>query len=246
MLQGTQQRFMAAVHPVNAALSASKSLLCASGTHQCTVTHPALLLQAWALLVPITLQLQQAFSLLPERYASPFSERKKKRLKKPKLLQNKARHSFKCKPLATNPPVLLSKPTRDVQPSPLPAEGPRMSFKAPASFPVAQHSLYLVLRSPMGCTLPAAAVSQHSELPVLFQDSALYNHPLCAACCFVLCPSCWPKPSELHPAAGPAVKQPLPILRTHRQVPMGEQHRAPGTRNTAKTFSYNSYCESRS
>lgn len=175
MLQGTQQRFMAAVHPVNAALSASKSLLCASGTHQCTVTHPALLLQAWALLVPITPQLQQAFSLLPERYTSPFSERKKKRLKNPKLLQNKARHSFKCKPLATNPPVLLSKPTRDVQPSPLPAEGPRMSLKAPASFPVAQHSLYLVLRSPMGCTLPAAAVSQHSELPVSYSRTLPYR-----------------------------------------------------------------------
>lgn len=105
----------------------------------------------------------------------PFFRKKKKRLKNPKLLQNKARHSFKCKPLATNPPVLLSKPTRDVQPSPLPAEGPRMSLKAPASFPVAQHSLYLVLRSPMGCTLPAAAVSQHSELPVSYSRTLPYR-----------------------------------------------------------------------
>lgn len=104
-----------------------------------------------------------------------FQKEKKKRLKNPKLLQNKARHSFKCKPLATNPPVLLSKPIRDVQPSPLPAEGPRMSLKAPASFPVAQHSLYLVLRSPMGCTLPAAAVSQHSELPGSYSRTLPYR-----------------------------------------------------------------------
>lgn len=155
--------------------------------------------------------------------------------------------------ISNKPSVLYTKHIREVQPSTPPAESPRVPLKAPASWPVAQHSLCLVPRSPMGCTLPAAAVSQRSELPLSHSrtSSWRFTHSvqptaLCSAQAAGLSSqSCLQQQEQQQ-------TRPLSILRTGSQVPMGEQqwlnlhsasgqHQAPGTRDAAMTHSYNSY-----